>query len=211
MRRVMTGPLGTNGRAPSPLDEQKLIRRARRGDEAASRELVDLHKDRLFAFIWRILRDHHDAEEISQEAFLRAFAALDSFNHRYRFSTWLFTIAYRLCLNHLRRKPPLSADPGFPDLADHQPDAAESLAASEQARRLSQLVWQAVEQLSPPQKAAVLLFYREQMGCQEIAEVLDMPAATVKSHLHRARARLRQLLWHRLGEQRPQIRLAGAS
>ena len=72
--------------------ERELIARARGGDRLALRELVDLHKDRLYAFIWRMVRDHHDAEDICQEAFLKAFASFDTFLSEYRFSTWLFTI-----------------------------------------------------------------------------------------------------------------------
>ena len=93
--------------------EKRLIDRARRGDSQCMRELIDAHKDRLFAFVWRIIRNHHDAEEICQDAFLKAFASLDTFSPQYRFSTWLFTIAYRLCLNSMRRKKALSGDVDF--------------------------------------------------------------------------------------------------
>jgi len=206
----MAQRLGTNYESSGPLDQRKLIRRAQRGDQAASRELVDLHKERLFGFVWRVIRNHHDAEEICQETFLRAFAALDSFNERYRFSTWLFTIAYRLSLNHLRRRQPITGGNGLNDVPDNQPDATEILAASEQAKRLEQLIWQSVDRLSPSQKATVLLFYHQRMSCQEISKVLDMPVATIKSHLHRARAKLREMLWDRLGDQRPQMRIVGA-
>jgi RNA polymerase sigma-70 factor (ECF subfamily) len=206
----MAQRLATNDGPSGPLDQRKLIRRAQRGDQAASRELVDLYKERLFGFVWRVVRNHHDAEEICQETFLRAFAALDSFNERYRFSTWLFTIAYRLSLNHLRRRSPVPGGDGLNDVPDNQPDATEIVAASEQAKRLEQLIWQSVDRLSPSQKATVMLFYHEQMSCQEISKVLDMPVATVKSHLHRARAKLREMLWHRLGDQRLQMRIVGA-
>ena len=97
--------------------EVQLIGRARAGDRVALRELVDGHKDRLFAFIWRMVRDHHEAEDICQDAFLKAFASLDSFSSEYRFSTWLFTIAYRVCLNRLRRKRPFSGDVDFSMMA----------------------------------------------------------------------------------------------
>jgi RNA polymerase sigma factor (sigma-70 family) len=70
--------------------EQALIQRAQRREPAAMRQLIDLHKDRLFAFVWRMIRNHHDTEEICQEAFLKAFAALERFDPTYRFSTWLF-------------------------------------------------------------------------------------------------------------------------
>ncbi len=175
--------------------EAELVERARHGERDALRELIDAHKDRLHAFIWRMVRDHHDAEDICQEAFLKAFASLDSFCSDYRFSTWLFTIGYRVCLNQLRRKRTVVAEIDFGLLPAGEGDADwHALAESEEAGRVRELIWSAVDRLSPPQRAAVLLFYREGFGCQEIAQVLQLPPATVKSHLHRARARLRELL-----------------
>ena len=174
--------------------EVQLISRARGGDRIALRELVDLHKDRLFAFIWRMVRDHHEAEDICQDAFLKAFASLDTFSIEYRFSTWLFTIGYRVCLNRLRRKRPFSGDLDFSGMASEGGANPSTTLESEEAGRVRASVWSAVDRLSPPQRATILLFYRNDFGCQEIARVLQLPLATVKSHLHRARARLRELL-----------------
>lgn len=174
--------------------EVQLIGRAREGDRIALRELVDLHKDRLFAFIWRMVRDHHEAEDICQDAFLKAFASLDTFSTEYRFSTWLFTIGYRVCLNRLRRKRPFSGDLDFSAMASQAGVNPSATLESEEAGRVRTSIWSAVDRLSPPQRATILLFYRNGFGCQEIARVLQLPLATVKSHLHRARARLRELL-----------------
>ncbi len=174
--------------------EVQLIGRARAGDRAALRELVDGHKDRLFAFIWRMVRDHHEAEDICQDAFLKAFASLDSFSSQYRFSTWLFTIAYRVCLNRLRRKRTFSGELDFAGFPANDAVTPSATLESEEARRVRTMVWSAVDRLSPPQRATILLFYRNEFGCHEIARVLQLPLATVKSHLHRARARLRELL-----------------
>jgi len=174
--------------------EVQLIGRARGGDRIALRELVDLHKDRLFAFIWRMVRDHHEAEDICQDAFLKAFASLHTFSSEYRFSTWLFTIGYRVCLNRLRRKRPFSGDLDFSAMASECGSTPSATLESEEAGRVRASVWSAVDRLSPPQRATILLFYRNDFGCQEIARVLQLPLATVKSHLHRARARLRELL-----------------
>jgi RNA polymerase sigma-70 factor (ECF subfamily) len=141
-----------------------------------------------------MVRNHHDAEEICQDAFLKAFGALKSYSGEFRFSTWLFTIAYRVCLNRMRRRKIVSGEvdlgtmPEVPDL--ESPEFIES----EEAARLKERVWSAVDQLSPPQRASILLFYRFELGCHEIARVLELPIATVKSHLHRARLRLRELL-----------------
>jgi RNA polymerase sigma-70 factor (ECF subfamily) len=158
------------------------------------RELIDRHKDRLFAFVLRTVRHHHDAEEVCQEAFLKAFRSIDSFDSQYRFSTWLFTIAYRLCLNLIRRRKDLTGDVDFTTLSTTAAPVDADSAQSEEARRLKAVVWEAVDRLSTAQRATVMLFYRQQMGCAEIAEVLGFPVATVKSHLHRARARLKEIL-----------------
>jgi len=179
---------------PARQRESALIRRAQQRDAAAMRELVDAHKDRLFAFVWRMVRHHHDAEEFCQDAFLKAFANLNTFDTRYRFSTWLFTIAYRLTLNQIRRKRPAPSEMDFSVIADPEESAETRSASSEEARRLQATIWQAVDRLSPPQRAAILLFYRQQCSCQDIGEILEMPVATVKSHLHRGRCRLKEHL-----------------
>jgi RNA polymerase sigma-70 factor (ECF subfamily) len=174
--------------------EQQLIARSHAGDRAAMRELIDLHKDRLFAFIWRMVRDHHETEDICQDAFLKAFASLYTFSSEFRFSTWLFTIGYRVCLNRLRRKRGGSTETDFSTVESRPNSETPDFVASEEAGKVREIVWEAVEQLSPPQRAAILLFYRHDFGCHEIARVLEVPLATVKSHLHRARARLREIL-----------------
>ena len=175
-------------------EERKTIGRAKRGHAEAFRELVDAYKDRLYAFIWKMVRNHHEAEDICQAAFVKAYQSLSSYNDHYAFSTWLYTIAYRICLNRLRKKRALSGDTDFSRIGDHEPDAALKLAGSEEAKRLRDVIWSAVDKLTPPQRTAVLLFYGEDKSCQEIGIVLGIPAVTVKSHLHRARAKLRTLL-----------------
>ncbi len=199
----------------TPLHEQRLIKDAQGGCQSSARELIAAHQDRLYAFIWRMIRNDHDAEEICQDAFLRAFQALDKFNFAYRFSTWLFTIGYRLCLNTMRRRKDYTGDVDFQTMrtngrAEAPDDTAEAVANSDEARRLKKVIWESVDQLTPPQRASVLLFYRESLGCQEIGDILKMPAATVKSHLHRARNRLKGLLESEMVEDWSQVRFSEA-
>ncbi len=199
----------------SPVRERRLIEQAQCGSAESARALIEAHQDRLHAFVWRMVRNQDDAEEICQDAFLRAFQSLDSFDFRYRFSTWLFTIGYRLCLNLLRRRKDYCGDVDFDTLPlprndDEPKTVAENVANSDEARRLKKIIWESVEQLTPQQRATVLLFYRESLSCQEIGEILTMPAATVKSHLHRARNRLKDLLGEHLPEDWSLMRLADA-
>ena len=174
-----------------PRDQElRTIERAKRGSAEAFRALVDAYKDRLFAFVWRMIRNHHEAEDLCQTAFVKAYESLDSYNKRYAFSTWLFTIAYRLSLNHLRKRRPIASDLDYARIAAQDEETTERVANSEEARRLRELIWDAVDKLTPAQKACVTLFYREGQSCQEIGEALEIPAVTVKSHLHRAREKL---------------------
>jgi RNA polymerase sigma-70 factor, ECF subfamily len=186
--------VATNANTITREQEREVIARAKQGDRAALRELVDGHKDRLYGFIFRMVRNQHDAEDICQDAFLKAFASLESFSTEYRFSTWLFTIGYRVCLNNLRRKKPVSSEFDFTTMPGRDDGETNDVLESEDAAKARSMVWSAVDRLSPPQRATVLLFYKQELGCHEIARILQMPPATVKSHLHRARARLRELI-----------------
>ncbi|MCG3125903.1 MAG: ECF RNA polymerase sigma factor SigW [Phycisphaerae bacterium] len=174
--------------------EQRLIARAQRGHADAFCELVETYKERLFAFVWRMLRHHHEAEDVCQAAFVKAYESLSSYSSEYAFSTWLFTIGYRICLNYIRKKKALLGDFDLGSLRAAPDGGVEALANSEEARRLRDLIWSAVDRLSMPQKSTVLLFYRESMSCEEIGRILGIPAVTVKSHLHRARGKLRTML-----------------
>jgi len=209
---------GSDGRL-TPHAERRLIERAQVGCGDSAHSLVLAYQNRLHAFVSRMVKNPHEAEEVCQDTFLRAFAALDSFDFTYRFSTWLFTIGYRLSLNTLRRRKDYSGDVDFSALADSgrnnsdEMPLADAVANSDEARRLKKIIWEAVDQLTPQQRATVLLFYKEAMSCQEIGDVLEMPAATVKSHLHRARNRLKELLNSHLVEDWSLVRfgMAGGS
>ncbi len=195
----------------SRSEEQRLIGRAKRGNADAFRALVLRYKDRLFAFIWRMVRNHHEAEDIAQATFVKAYEALDTYSDQYAFSTWLFTIAYRLCLNHLRKRRAYTGDLDFSRIARKESDAPQTVANTEEARRLRNLIWTAVDKLKPPQKSSVLLFYREGKSCEEIGHVLNIPTVTVKSHLHRARAKLRTALSGELMDDWMAVRFFGDS
>ncbi len=207
-------PDRTVGEANSPnarSEENRLVARAKRGNADAYRALVERYKERLFAFVWRIVRNHHEAEDLTQQAFVRAYESLASYSEEYAFSTWLYTIAYRICLNSQRRRRPLSGEIDLDPLRVSDPDLPGTLANTEESRRLQTLIWDAVDELTTAQKAAVILFYREGKSCQEIGEVLGMPAVTVKSHLHRAREKLRGRLEHELDEDWTALRFGQGS
>ncbi|MEZ6241910.1 MAG: sigma-70 family RNA polymerase sigma factor [Phycisphaerales bacterium] len=172
-------------------EERSLIERAARGDQGAAASLIRHHQQSLYAYMMRMSGRPDVAEDIVQEAFVRVLTNLDRFDFRYRFSTWLFTIARRLYLNAVaKHRPAYDTDMvGAWKGADAAPEAP--VEADEQ-----QVVWRdalqaALLSLPADQREVVILFHQHDWPIALIAQHLDMPEGTVKSHLHRGRKRLR--------------------
>jgi len=169
-------------------EEAPWIERARAGNAEAFRWLVERHKDRIFAFAQRMLHSESDAEEVAQDAFVRAWRGLPGFRGEARFGTWLHSIVLRLSLDRLetlrrrrQREPDLesSLEPSV-EGPDHD--------ARLRARKLESLV----ARLSDAQRVVVTLYYYEERSVEDVARLLHMPENTVKTHLSRARAALRE-------------------
>lgn len=174
--------------------ERSLIRSAKRGDAAAIERLIRSHQDALFAFMLRLSGRPDVAEDMVQEAFVRVLRNLDRFDDRFRFSTWLFTIARRLYVNHLQKhRPAYDSDV----VGDRQGDSRrpDAIAAEEEHRsNVRDLLDHALEVLTPQQREIVLLFHQQHWPIQTIADALRMPEGTIKSHLHRARRRMQEAI-----------------
>ena len=174
--------------------ERALVARARGGDTAAFRALVERHHPRAIALARRIVHDPAEAEEIAQDAFLKAWSALPGFRGESRFGTWLHRIVHRRALDRLDslkvRRRHEDAAPSWPEEAVRPAD--EPGPGADRMREL-------VDALPPAQRAAITLFYFEDRSVQEAARVLGTNENTVKTHLHRARAALRAA-WSRAEE-----------
>ena len=167
----------------------ELTGRARGGDAEAFRQLVERHRDRAYAVARRVVRSDADAEEVAQDAFVRAWKALPGFRGDSRFSTWLHRIVVRQALD---RAETLARRRGRETALDDAPPAAAvseatDFEATRRARRLEALV----DGLTPAQRAAVTLYYHEDHSVERTAELLHLPVNTVKTHLRRAREALR--------------------
>ena len=133
----------------------RLMLQVRDDNAAAFEELVLRYQGRLVTVLEQLVHQRDVAEDLAQEVFLRVFRARKTYTPGAKFSTWLFTIAYRLCLNHIRRRKSLTGDVDFTGIANDEPDTVERVAESEEARRLKDQIWSAVDELSGPQKAAI--------------------------------------------------------
>ncbi len=172
-------------------DVRAAIRAVRSGDHEAFSRVVERCQARLFALALVLTREPSAAEEVAQDAFVRAFNNLEMYDETRPFYPWLATIAVRLAQNWLHRRACLvnredQAAP--PDLAAASADPLAALIADEEGRRL----WRTVAALPPGERAAAILRYRQEMSVRDVARALGVTDGTVKTLLFRARRRLRQ-------------------
>lgn len=178
--------------------DQHTIAWIRRGETRRYAELVDRHKERAMTLAVRMLGDRHDAEETVQDAFVRAYKSLDSFRGDAKFSTWLYTIVRNLCLTRISRRKethPSYDDPeihhGGEVLADRgEFSILERLGNEEIHTSLSKMI----DELPEKYRTVITLFYLQEMQCEEVCSVLNIPEGTVKTLLFRGRSLLRERL-----------------
>jgi RNA polymerase sigma-70 factor (ECF subfamily) len=184
--------------AATPTDAD-LVLRAVGGEQDAYRELVDRHSRAVFNLVARMVRDAGVAEELAQDAFVKAFGALDHFDPAYKFSNWILRIAHNTAIDHLRRLrlPTVSVDVDTPgrNLRDQLVDGREPTPFDHaEGADLARDLERALAELRPDYRRLIVLRYQEDQAYEEIAETLDLPLGTVKSHLHRARQELGKLM-----------------
>jgi RNA polymerase sigma-70 factor (ECF subfamily) len=173
-------------------DDKALVRQAQRGDHEAFATLVTRHQRYVYNLAYRLLRNMDEAADLTQEAFLRAWRGLSGFRGDSKFTTWLYRIVTNLCYNRL---------PGLQrQIAEADVDSAHALAQpADQTppaaiERREQRAWLHRQIAALPKKyqLVITLFYLQELSYREIAQVLDVPLGTVKTHLHRARAQLKR-------------------
>lgn len=190
----------------APVEDAVLVEQARSGDMGGFSRLVTKYQDRVLNTCWRICGNIEDAQDLTQEAFLRALEAIDSFRHRAGFYTWLFRIAVNLSISH-RRKSARAVKLSLHDAdgrwkGDHQATQLVGRVSRDpedpptrlSAREMERLVVEELDQLDGDHRAVIVMRDIESFNYQQIADILEVPVGTVKSRLHRARMDLRNRL-----------------
>lgn len=183
--------------------ERTLLRRLRDRDERAFRELLELHRDRVYNITFRMLGNRAEAEDVAQEVFISVFKTIDTFREESKFSTWLYRVAVNHCKNrikYLARRHDRDRDEldettqqgsdavtGVPVRAA-QPDRAL------EGAQMERLLQEAIANLDDDHRIVVVLRDIEDLSIEEICEITGLPDGTVKSRLHRARLALRKKL-----------------
>jgi RNA polymerase sigma-70 factor (ECF subfamily) len=185
----------------TPSDEMVLVRRARQGDLAAYDELVRLYQERIYATIYHMTANHEDANDLAQEAFIKAFHALKSFKGGSSFYTWVYRIAVNKTINFLKQRKNRS-QMSLDDLdfnAEHDPDLVALISEKTPRREinlseLQEKLNEAMQKLSEPHRLVVTLHDVQGLSHEEIAKIMDCNIGTVRSRLFYARQQLQAYL-----------------
>lgn len=180
----------------SAVDDNQLIEAALAGNSAAFGELVRKYQDRLYNTMTHLTRSSEDARDVVQDAFVKAFVKLDSFQRSSGFYTWLYRIAFNTAMSQQRRRRPTQPVGARSDCGEEALDPAAGPGDRLEREELALQVRAALETLSDEHRTVLVL--RDIDGCdyEAIAEMLGIPVGTVRSRLHRARLQLRDQLKH---------------
>jgi RNA polymerase sigma-70 factor (ECF subfamily) len=175
-------------------DDQVLVEQVCQGDLNAYRVLVERYQKYAYQIAYRILRSHHDAEDASQEAFVRIYQGIRNFRREAKFSTYLYRTVVNLSLNALRKRErePVSENSGIEAWQETNKDLAES--PKIELIDLRDHLHRAIARLSQKQQAILVLRHYEGLSTREVSEILNCSEGTVKQQLHRAVVKLQKFL-----------------
>lgn len=186
------------------MDElvKQLIKKIKKGDKEAYKQIIELFQTQVYNICLRYVRDRIEAEDLAQEAFIRAYVKIDTYQSDKKFSTWLYRIATNLSIDFLRKKRPsvhLDAE-----LGDGEGFTLATQIESKEVLPEDSIIkdeekdWVQGHIMALPEKyrSAIVLKYLEECSLKEISEILNIPVATVKTRIHRGREALRDQLRH---------------
>jgi RNA polymerase sigma-70 factor (ECF subfamily) len=174
----------------SPIDEQACVRRAQAGDVAAFGDLVRDHQTAIFNVCYRLMGERREAEDLTQDAFIRAFDKLHLLDPARPFLPWMRRLATNVCLNALQRNRRIQFSLDGDDIAEPRADTASEPPAAFAQREAADGLRRALRTLPAHYRAVIELIHFQEMTYADAAEALRIPVSDVKSHLFRARKRL---------------------
>lgn len=185
-----------------PVPDLSLVERCRASDEAAFNEVVARYKSKIYSYVYRMTGSADDAEDLTQDVFLRMYTSIDSFRGQSSLSTWLFRIASNLCVDRFRRSksrtPAYSLDEpvsGSEHKSGHEvPDSTYEPQRLLENAEMAEQIQLGLAQLPDKLRAALILHDIEGLPYEEIAQIVGCPLGTVKSRLFNARMQLREKL-----------------
>ena len=176
-------------------EEQVWLEQAMKGDKFAFGRLVEAYQTPVYNLAYRMLNNSGEAEEAAQEAFIRAFTRLDSYDPEHKFSTWLLSITSNYCIDQIRKRRALllSIDEPLPPHPALQSEPMKGPEAQVVMNEQQALVQSLLSELQPEYREAVVLRYWYELSYEEIAEMMDTTVSAIKSRLFRARRQLAEI------------------
>jgi len=185
-------------------EDVELVKRAKAGDLKAYDALIRSYKNSVYNIVYRMVHNRQEAEDLTQDAFIKAFNSLKSFNEEYAFSTWLYKIATNNCIDFFRKRKlkTYSMDQNIhykdeeirQEYAVSEKNAVESLIENEKVK----IIRGAIKKLPEKYRIVIEMRHHEEKSYDEIAEALGLPLGTVKARIFRAREMLKGLLKNQL-------------
>lgn len=203
-------------------EEEKLVERLKRRDEAAFNELVRLYQERVFRLVLRMIGDRSEAEDVAQEVFITVFKSIDGFRGDAKLSTWLYRVATNHCKNRIKYldRRARGKKKELDEIAEHGAVESASMSSSAtvarpdqqaEANQIELIVREAIMDLDEDQRVLVIMRDVENMSYEEIQQETGLPEGTVKSRLHRARLALAKAVQRATGERRSSAPLVAGS
>lgn len=175
------------------LEDRKLIEKALKGEQKAFETLLNKYRNLVFSIMFKMIRNAQEAEDLTQEAFMKAFSSLATFNDEFAFSTWLMKIASNNCIDFLRKRKLRTYSIHEPvqykdekieiDIPDYDPTPEKTLLQSERSR----MIEETIQALPERYRYVIILRHKEEKSYEEIAEIMNLPLGTVKAQIFRAR------------------------
>jgi len=183
--------------------ETQLLEAARAGSLAAFEELVLRYEKKIYNYCYRMTNNEQDAEDLTQEVFIKVYKNLKSFRGNSHFSTWVYRIAHNICIDRYRRMKisSVSLSAGGSGEDDKEIEIASNDQSPEEAvitREQQELLQKCITELKPQYRSAIVLRDIQNYSYEEISRIMDIPIGTVKSHISRARSALREIVCMRL-------------
>lgn len=199
LRRLVTVPcfLASNGYM-SADDDQFYITKILDGDNAAFAVLVNRYKNMVFTLAMRMLKNKEEAEEISQDTFVKVFKFMNRFKGDSKFSTWIYRIAYNSCLDRIKTYKKRYDTVGIDEFTEHKVKTLETAFDLMDRSDREKSVKECLQRLAPDDSVLITLFYYEELSLQEISKVVGIDQNNVKVKLFRARKRLATILKERM-------------
>ena len=180
--------------------ESALVKQAQKGDRKAFNALIEKYNKAIFNFIYRNINDSSRAEELAQKVFVRCYLNIKRYNQRYKFTTWLYTIAVNLCKNELRDKTRRPKNVELTDLVRTPNVASDSPIEALTDKELKDKVSRAVQSLPEDQREAIIMSVYNDLPYKEIAQALKTNENTIKSWVFRGKQMLSEMLKEYMGQ-----------